>query len=81
MPVLRLQAQSSADGVAVKVVDLMKYRGRLDDIAVIAARSLPEAVVARAVGLTIQLARDTLLILPHHAHASVGMAPVRVPLG
>ena len=52
-PVLRLFTQAPADRVSVHVLDLVNGRGRLNDVAVIAAAALPEAVVQFAVRLAI----------------------------
>jgi len=53
MPVFRLIAKTAAYRIVVDVINLLVHRGRLDDIAIIAAAALPKTVVDVTIGLAI----------------------------
>src|SRR5260370_28490704 len=52
-PIFRILAKSAADGIVVDVVDFLVHRGRLDNVSIIAATSLPKAIMGYFVGLSI----------------------------
>ena len=52
-PVLGLSTQTTTNGIAMQVLNLLVYGGRFVDVAIVSAATLPEAIVYVAIGLAV----------------------------
>ena len=52
-PVLGLSTQTTTNGIAMHVLNLLVYGGRFVDVAILAAAPLPKAVMHVGMGLAI----------------------------